>query len=150
MKSSVTNYITGCLTISTALSACAGNWPGWRGPDGGGVSSDKNLPRQWSTNENVRWRIVLPDRGNSSPIVWGNRVFITQAIEKENRRTLMCFDRANGKLLWQSGVTYAQNEPTQENNPYCSGTPVTDGERVYVCFGSPGVYAYDFDGKEAS
>ena len=74
---------------------------------------------------------------------------VTQAIQKENRRTLMCFDRSDGKLLWQSGVSYTENEPTQEMNPYCSGTPATDGERVYVCFGSAGVYAYAFDGKEA-
>ena len=60
---------------------------------------------------------------------------LSQAVQKENRRTLMCFDPTNGKLLWQSGVTYADPEPTQENNPYCSGSPATDGERVYVCFG---------------
>ena len=60
----------------------------------------------------------------------------------------MCFDRANGKLLWQSGVTYTESEQTQENNPYCARTPATDGDRVYVCFGSPGVYAYDFASKE--
>jgi len=149
MKNSIATCLTTVFTVSTMLSAMAGNWPGWRGPEGTGVSSDKNLPLKWSDTENVRWRVALPGPGNSSPIVWANRVFVTQAVEKENRRTLMCLDRANGKLLWQSGVTYAENEPTQENNPYCSGTPVTDGERVYVCFGSAGVYAYDFDGKEA-
>ncbi|MBI4657802.1 MAG: PQQ-binding-like beta-propeller repeat protein [Verrucomicrobia bacterium] len=114
-----------------------------------GATAEKDLPVKWSDKDNVRWRVELPDRGNSSPIVWGNRVFVTQAIQKENRRTLMCFDRANGRLLWQSGVTYAEREPTQQNNPYCSGSPVTDGERVYVCFGSAGVYAYDFEGREA-
>jgi len=60
----------------------------------------------------------------------------------------MCFDRASGDRVWHSGVTYTESEPTQENNPLCAGTPATDGERVYVCFGSPGVYAYAFDGKE--
>ena len=149
MKNSIATSCATVFTVSTMLSATAGNWPGWRGPEGTGMSADKNLPLKWSDKENVRWRVALPGPGNSSPIVWGNRVFVTQAVEKDNRRTLMCFDRANGKLLWQSGVTYAENEPTQENNPYCSGTPVTDGERVYVCFGSPGVYAYDFDGQEA-
>src|SRR2546430_9584996 len=149
MKNSFTARVAVLLTITAALSSTAGNWPGWRGPDGTGASSEKNLPLKWSTNENVRWKVDLPDRGNSSPIVWGNRVFVAQAVQKENRRTLMCFDRANGKLLWQSGVTYAENEPTQENNPYCAGTPVTDGERVFVCFGSAGVYAYGSDGKEA-
>ena len=136
------------IPFLTALPVVAGNWPGWRGPEGTGVSSEKNLPLKWSTNQNVHWRIDLPDAGNSSPIVWDKRVFITQAVDKEHRRTLVCFDRASGKLLWQSGTTYSEEEPTQESNPYCSGTPVTDGERVYACFGSAGVYAYDFEGKE--
>jgi outer membrane protein assembly factor BamB len=144
------SYIwTGLLTLTTALSSMAVNWPGWRGPEGTGVSSEQNLPLKWSAQENVRWHVVLPGPGNSSPIVWGNRVFVSQAVKAENRRTVMCFDRANGKLLWQSGVTYNENEPTQRANPFCSGSPVTDGERVYVCFGSAGVYAYDFEGKEA-
>lgn len=113
-----------------------------------GVTPEKNLPLQWSDKENVRWRVDLPGPGNSSPIVWGPRVFVAQSVRDENRRTLMCFDRTNGKLLWQSGVTYTEKESTQQNNPYCSGSPATDGERVYVCFGSAGVSAYDFDGKE--
>jgi outer membrane protein assembly factor BamB len=128
--------------------ATAGNWPGWRGPQGTGVSPESNLPLRWSTNENVRWRVDLPGPGNSSPIVWGDRVFVTQAVSGENRRTLMCFDRATGKLLWQSGVTYTDREPTQRANPYCAATPVTDGERVIVSFGSAGLYGYDFAGKE--
>src|ERR1051326_7329831 len=149
MKNLITARLTTLLTVSTLLTAAAGDWPGWRGPEGTGMSSEKKLPLKWTDKENVRWRVELPGPGNSSPIVWGKRVFVTQAVEKENRRTLMCFDRANGALLWQAGVTYAENEPTQENNPYCSGTPETDGERVYVCFGSPGVYAYTLEGKEA-
>jgi len=126
----------------------AGNWPQWRGPDVNGVATESNLPLKWSDKENVRWRVALPGPGNSSPIVWGERVFVTQAVQKEKRRTVMCYDRSSGKLLWQSGATYTEEEPTQENNPYCSGTPATDGERVYACFGSAGVYAYDFAGKE--
>jgi len=73
---------------------------------------------------------------------------VTQSLKSENRRSLMCFDRADGKLLWQSGVTYTEEEPTQENNPYCSATPVTDGERVIALFGSAGLYCYDLSGKE--
>ena len=96
----------------------------------------------------VRWRTPLPEAGNSSPIVWGERIFLTQAVQAEKRRTVMCFDRATGKLLWKSGVTYMEPEPTQDDNRYCSGTPATDGERVYACFGSAGVFAYDLAGKE--
>lgn len=126
----------------------ASDWPGWRGPDGTGVSPEGNLPLRWSTNENIRWRVPLPERGNSTPIVWGNRVFVTQAIEKENRRTLLCFDRANGKLVWDRGTTYSEPDPTHETNPHCSASPVTDGERVIAWFGSAGLYCYDFTGRE--
>jgi outer membrane protein assembly factor BamB len=136
------------LLACLVTSAAAVNWPAWRGPDASGVSPDKNLPLKWSTNENVRWRVALPGRGNSSPIVWENRVFVTQAVSADNRRTLMCFDRSNGKVLWQSGVTYTDREPTQRDNPYCAATPVTDGERVIASFGSAGLYCYDFEGKE--
>ena len=134
--------------LAAALPATAANWPGWRGSDGTGVSSEKNLPLKWGATDNVRWHIDLPERGNSSPIVWGDRVFIAQALGAENRRTLMCLDRANGKLLWQSGVTYTEREQTQRDNPYCSATPVTDGERVIASFGSAGLVCYDFSGKE--
>jgi outer membrane protein assembly factor BamB len=144
MKRSIFPAVCFCFT----LGAWAGNWPGWRGPEGTGVSADEHVPQTWSTNENIRWHAALPGPGNSSPIVWRNRVFITQSVKNENRRTLMCLDRATGKLLWQSGVSYTEDEPTQENNPYCSGTPATDGERVIASFGSAGVYCYDFEGKE--
>lgn len=130
------------------LTARAGNWPLWRGPLGTGISDEKDLPRTWSKDENVRWHVPLPDRGNSTPIVWGDCVFITQAIESEHRRTLMCFSRSEGKLLWQSGVTYTQREPTNAENPYCSGSPATDGSHVVAYFGSAGLYCYDFSGRE--
>jgi outer membrane protein assembly factor BamB len=148
MKTPSAHLLTGFLVATATLPALGGDWPGWRGADGKGIAGDKNLPLKWSPSENVRWHVELPERGNSSPIVWGDRVFVTQAVSADNRRTLMCFDRANGKLVWQSGVTYAEREQTQRDNPYCSATPVTDGERVIASFGSAGLYCYDFAGKE--
>jgi outer membrane protein assembly factor BamB len=136
------------LIVSITVPVFAGQWPGWRGASGTGTTSEKNLPLNWSTSENVKWRSELPERGNSSPIVWGDKVFVTQALSDSKRRTIMCFDRANGKLLWQSGPTYTESEPTQQANPYCAATPVTDGERVIASFGSAGLYCYDFSGKE--
>lgn len=147
-KKSVSCCLSLLLVTVAVSSARAGNWPSWRGPEGTGVSGDKDLPLKWSASENVRWRAELPGPCNSSPIVWGDRVFVTQAVDGGNRRTVMCFDRAKGKLLWQSGVTYSEKEQTQQNNPYCSATPVTDGERVIASFGSAGLYCYDFAGKE--
>ncbi len=136
------------LSLTFASQVPAANWPAWRGPDGTGVTSEKNLPMHWDTNTNVRWRVPLPDRGNSTPIVWGKRVFVTQATRKDNRRAVLCFDRADGNLLWQQGVTAEDKEPTHETNPQCSASPVTDGERVIAWFGSGGLYCYDLDGKE--
>jgi outer membrane protein assembly factor BamB len=131
-----------------ASPARADNWPAFRGADGRSVSGEKGLPVEWGPEENVRWQIALPGRSNGSPIVWGDRVFLAQADGASNRRTVMCFDRAGGKLLWQSGITYAEKETAHPDNPYCSGTPVTDGERVVASFGSAGLYCYDFAGKE--
>jgi outer membrane protein assembly factor BamB len=136
------------IALLLCVPACAENWPQWRGPLGTGVSGDKDFPLRWGNDENVRWHVALPDRGNSTPIVWGDRVFITQAIDADHRRTLMCFARADGKLLWQSGVTYKLHEPTNAENPYCSGSPCTDGTHVIAYFGSAGLYCYDFSGKE--
>ncbi len=136
-------FLLFALTVSSLHAA---NWPAWRGPTGQGICEEKGLPVKWSKTEHVKWRVALPERGNSTPIVWGERVFVTQPVGE--RRTLMCFDRKDGKLLWQQGVTTAEKEPTHGTNPYCSASPVTDGERVIVSFASDGLFCYDFAGKE--
>lgn len=130
---------------------CLGNvseadWPAWRGPEGIGVTTETDLPTRWSRTENVRWRTELPEPGNSTPVVWGDRIFVTQA--QGERRTLLALDRNSGKVLWQRGVTTREREPTHKTNPYCSGSPVTDGERVIAFFASDGLYCYDFEGEE--
>ena len=126
----------------------ADDWPAWRGPHGDGHSSAKAPPLQWSRTENVRWKTPLPGPGNSSPIVWKNRVFLTQALDKGRRRAVLCLDRADGKILWQRETPYTDKESTHETNPYCSASPVTDGERVIASLGSAGLVCYDFAGKE--
>src|SRR5262245_31274722 len=126
----------------------AEDWPSFRGSRGTGVSGDKAAPPTWGEKTNVQWRVVLPDRGNSTPVVWGERVFVTQAVAKEKRRALFAFDMKTGKNLWQAGVTFEGKEPTNQQNPYCSASPATDGERVVAFFGTPGLYCYDFAGKE--
>jgi outer membrane protein assembly factor BamB len=142
------NLLFAALTFSLSLSALAENWPAWRGPRADGICTETNLPLHWSKTENVRWRVPLPQPGNSTPIVWGHRIFVTQPITEGNRGTVMCFDRANGKLLWQSGVAIPFKERTHKENTYSAGSAVTDGERVVCWFGSAGVVAYDLDGKE--
>lgn len=126
----------------------ASEWPEWRGPHSNQTTDETSFPIQWSSDKNIRWKIDLPDRGNSSPIVVKGKVIITQAVEKENRRTTMAFDRQNGKLLWQKGVVYDKEETTHAQNPYCAASPATDGERVIVTYGSAGVFAYDLNGNK--
>ncbi|HEV7405386.1 MAG TPA: PQQ-binding-like beta-propeller repeat protein [Chthoniobacteraceae bacterium] len=127
-------------------SLLADNWPEWRGPHGDGVSTETALPLTWSATENVKWSVALPERGNSTPVIWGDRIFVTQAVGP--RRTVMCFDRKKGDLLWQEGPSSSQPEKTHDTNPYCSASPVTDGERVVAWFGSAGVYCWDMKGAE--
>ena len=128
--------------------ALAGNWPAWRGPAGDGRCAEKDLPLRWGTAENVRWKVPLPDAGNSTPVVWRDRIFLTQATKGGTRRALLCLDRAGGKELWKAEVAYREKEPTHGTNPYCSASPVTDGERVVVSHGSAGLFCYDLAGKE--
>lgn len=142
------SFLLAVLLGASQLPAPAANWPAWRGADGLGNTSERNLPTRWSATENVRWKVELPDRGNSTPVIWDDKVFVTQAIEDKNQRALLCFARRDGKLLWQKGVTYAAKEETHPDNPYCAGSAATDGQRVIACFGSAGVFCYDFTGKE--
>ena len=147
----LSDFLGRALLLGLALvpaGARAGHWPAWRGPDGNGICDETNLPLRWSTNQNVRWRAALPEPGNSTPIVWGDRVFITQAVTKENRRTVLCFDRRDGKLLWQAGTTWTEKDSGGAANPPCTPSPVTDGERVIAWFGSAGLYCFSLDGRE--
>jgi outer membrane protein assembly factor BamB len=142
---------SGLLTLALLLSASvpvsADNWPEWRGPKRNGSTREKDFPISWNATNNVIWRVELPEPGNSSPIIWRNRVFITQAIG--NRRAILCFDRGSGKVLWTNGPTYDEPELTmKESNPYCAASPVTDGQRVIAHFGSAGLYCFDFNGRE--
>jgi len=126
----------------------AADWPMWRGADGLGVSSETEIPTSWSRTENVRWRTPLPEPGNSTPIVWGGSVFLTQARKNAGERLLLCLDRETGKVRWQGVVSYDKQEPTHATNPYASASPATDGERVVAWFGSAGLVAFDMNGRK--
>ncbi len=135
------------VLLGLSLGAHAEPWPMWRGAAGSGVSNEKTLPLRWSAKENITWKVALPDRGNSTPIVWGDRIFLTQPLEKTSERALLCLDRRDGRVLWQRAVKYAAAEESHEDNPFCSESPATDGERVVAVFGSAGVYCYDMEGR---
>ncbi len=147
----------------------AENWPGWRGQSGDGISTEKGIPTKWSSTENIAWRIAIPGEGHSSPIIWGDKVFLTSSLTEKNKRILLCIDRLSGQTVWQRDVVQSPPETIHRLNSRASGTPATDGKQVYVTFmraegdrviapnvGSerlitPGkiiVAAYDLDGNE--
>ena len=148
-----------CITLATAVSlgvlAGAGaagpghdpGWPGWRGPSQDGHSDDARVPLKWGRGENLKWQTDLPGRGHSSPVVWGERVFLTAASKTGSDRWVLCVDRTNGKILWQRGAAEGlPAEPTHAWNSHASATCATDGERVYAFFGTPGLFCYDLAG----
>src|SRR6266851_3726651 len=113
------------LALCCAIPVAAEEWPGWRGPRGDGTSNERNVPLSWSKTENVRWKTPIPGIGHSSPIIWGDRVFVTSCLEPDEKRLLLCLDRRNGKVLWERVVVTAKLEQKHNLNSFASGTPVT-------------------------
>jgi outer membrane protein assembly factor BamB len=141
----------GVVSLVLATAAWAEEWPGWRGPRGDGSSAETGLPVHWSAADNVAWKVPLPGVGHSSPIVWGDRVFVTTCLPEDLQRLLLCLDRKDGKQLWQRVVLTSKLERKHRLNSYASSTPVTDGKYVWVTFlQEPDiqVVCYDFDGNE--
>lgn len=124
-------------------------WPHWRGPSMQGLASGSGYPEKWSDTENVVWKVSVPGRGHSSPIIWGDRLFLTTATENGSRRSILCFNRSDGSLLWETVVPESPAEQVHQKNSYASSSPTTDGERIYAYFGSAGLMAVDFEGKVA-
>jgi outer membrane protein assembly factor BamB len=156
--------LTSCLACAAlVLPALADNWPNFRGPHSAGVSPDKDLPTTWSDTQNLVWKRALPGPGGSSPIVWGDKVFVTcytgygdpngAGRLEELSRHLICVDRKGGRILWDRESKAEQPEkaytgPYITKHGYASSTPATDGQRVYVFYGKTGVLAYDLAGNE--
>jgi outer membrane protein assembly factor BamB len=139
----------GIVFLALAGAAGAEEWPGWRGPRGDGTS-EETIPIRWGKNENIRWKVPVPGTGHSSPVVWGDRVFLTTCMEKDGRRLLLCLDRRDGRLLWQRTVLSSRLEQKHHLNSYASSTPATDGRSVFVSFfdfPNMEIACYDFDGK---
>jgi outer membrane protein assembly factor BamB len=134
------------LAVQFAASA-AENWPCFRGPTGQGVSAEKDLPLTWSLNENVAWRTVVGGTGWSSPIVWGDRVFLTATTADEASGRVLCIDRDTGKILWDKKVVDRLPDKKQPKNSNATPTPITDGKAVYAVFNGLNIVALDFDGN---
>jgi len=167
------------LPLTLLMPAFAGDadWTRWRGPDYDGMARG-DAPLHWSDAEHIKWKAEIPGRGHSSPVIWGDKVFVTTAVptgvvaaappdaapppgrggrgfgsrgpQPEQKLMLMCLDRKTGKLLWQQVAKIAT--PHEGYHPtygsFASNSPVTDGKRVIAFFGSRGVYCYDMDGKK--
>ncbi|HZL87847.1 MAG TPA: PQQ-binding-like beta-propeller repeat protein [Pirellulaceae bacterium] len=144
----MTRLATLLILLVVSAPALAADWPAWRGPTGQGFCEEKDIPVTWSDKENVKWKVPLASQGNSTPVVWGDKIFLTQANQGGSQRSLLCFARASGELLWQRDVAYAEKERNWDESWYCNASPTLDGERAVVSFGSAGMYCYDFDGKE--
>ncbi|HWS88304.1 MAG TPA: PQQ-binding-like beta-propeller repeat protein [Pyrinomonadaceae bacterium] len=136
-------FLTSCLVVLFAAAVNA-NWPQWRGPDLNGVSAERNLPVKWTASENVAWKLAMPDRSGSTPIVWGERVFLNVA-EKEDL-SLWCVDRSKGAVLWKRKLG-GGNMMMRKHN-MASPSPVTDGKSVWVMTGTGVLKGFDFEGRE--
>jgi outer membrane protein assembly factor BamB len=144
-----------CIRAMLLVSLCgfasianADDWPAWRGPSANGISNEKVSPTTWSTEQNVKWKLPLDGEGNSTPIVIGEKIFLTHAPKGNKLRGLWCIDRTKGEVLWKKEIAYEEKEPTHSTNPMCSSSAVSDGKCIVVYHGSAGLYCYDLDGNE--
>ena len=135
------------VVVVMAATAMAENWPAWRGADGTGISTEEGLPVEWSGTTNIRWKIPLAEPCNSTPIVWGDQIFLTQGFDKGKRRALIALNRKSGETEWQQEVTCDVEETSHAQNPPCSASAVTDGKVVYANFASGGILACTLAGK---
>jgi outer membrane protein assembly factor BamB len=123
-------------------------WPRWRGPSGQGQVPAGHYTDKWSPATSV-WKVSVPGSGNSSPIVWGDRIFLTTGYGNGERLSMLAFSRADGKKLWETFIPQNGVERNHAKNGYASATATTDGELVYASFGRHGLFAFDFNGKIA-
>jgi len=135
--------------VSLALPAAAENWPRFRGPTGQGISGETGVPTRWSATENVAWKTPIPGQGWSSPIVWGDRVFVTAAADEGASLHLVALDRRSGAVLWNKEVVRQKPDNKAEQNSFATPTPVTDGNRVYVLAFDGSVAAVSLEGEVA-
>lgn len=166
-----------CLTVSSQAGdfqqAKSANWHQWRGPDASGVASDADPPLTWSEDENIQWKVDIGGLGNSTPIVWQNKLFLTTAIDTGkvdseltppdeqperpfgitypntfHQYVVLCLDRNTGTELWRRvAAEGVPQEGHHGDNSFATPSPTTDGERLYVWFGMAGLYCFDLDGK---
>lgn len=135
------------VVFLSSPSALSENWPQFRGPNGQGHSSETDLPTRWSRDENIAWFAPVPGDAWSSPIVWGNHVFVTTATEGGASCRVIAIDRLDGSILWDREVFRQETLRKERRNTYATPTPTTDGSRVYATFAAGGIAALSFSGE---
>lgn len=140
------------LMLTAAISLCAASaidWPQWRGADGAGVADGGKLPTQWSETENVQWSVKLPGWGTSSPVVYGDRLFVTSQSEEGGKKSLLtlCFHRKTGKELWRHDFGLGVDQGTRDKSNLAVNTPAVTRDAVYVAFGNSDIARYSHDGE---
>ncbi len=169
MKHLTRMFLLAVAALAT-LPVMAAQWPAWRGPNADGIAAEGNPPTTWSETENVKWKTALPGEGQSTPVIWDNKIFIQSAVALGEeppveeaaggrpmskpatvpyRFVVLCVDRSTGAILWERTVLEAQpHEGLHTTGTYAPYSPVTDGTHVWASFGSRGVYCFDLDGNE--
>ncbi|HUE70707.1 MAG TPA: PQQ-binding-like beta-propeller repeat protein [Pirellulaceae bacterium] len=137
----LTLLVTGAVALGDET-----NWPRWRGPQGNGHSTETELPVKWSSSD-VLWQTTLPGSGQSSPIVWGEKIFLTSALHQGQERLVLCVDRQSGKIHWQQTAWKGEPEPVHRMNGWASASCATDGQIVVAFFGRGGIHAYSVEGQ---
>src|ERR1700731_675125 len=127
----------------------AADWPQWRGPNADGVADSHGLPTHWSPTQNIRWSVKLPGWGTSSPVVFGDRLFVTSQVEQGGKKSLLtlCLHKDTGKELWRHDFGFGVDQRTREKSNLAVNTPAVTGDAVYVAFGNADVARYSLDGK---
>jgi outer membrane protein assembly factor BamB len=144
-KSAVLVLVSVCL-LSTADAA---DWPRFRGPNGTGIADDKDIPVRWDMNKNVLWKVPIPGQGNSSPVVWNNRLFLQTGNKEGTERILLCLDVGSGATVWTAKMP-GNVAKKHTLNTFASSSPAVDRDRAYVVFwdgNNLSMHAYNHDGK---
>jgi outer membrane protein assembly factor BamB len=134
------------LVLLLTIDASADNWPQWRGPKNDGISTEKNLPTQWSKTEGVLWRLALPGPGGATPVAWGDKVFVTSV--EADKLVLIAANAKTGAELWKKVVGAGNKDVRGDEGNFASPSPCTDGEHVWTFMGNGDLACFDMDGNE--
>src|ERR1700694_5214506 len=135
--------------VRTASATPNADWRRWRGPNADGVADGRSLPTQWTQTENVLWSVKLPGWGTSSPVIYGDRLFVTSQVEQAGKKSLLTlrFDRDTGKELWRHDFGLGVDQHAHEKSNLAVNTPAVTDDAVYVAFGNADIAHYSHEGK---